>query len=161
MSLLKKIFTRDDGIRVGAPVSGKLVSIREVGDPAFREEILGNGVAIIPSGNRIVAPLDGTIGTVFPTGHAVAVSGEGVDILIHVGLDTVRLKGKHFTIHVREGQKVKKGELLLEADVGQIKAEGYDIVTPIVICNSDDFAEIRKMEPGEVVQGETILQLRR
>lgn len=161
MGFLQNLFSKG-GIEIGAPVAGKLVSIGEVSDQTFGEEVLGKGVAIQPAGNRIVSPVDGTVGTVFPTGHAVAVVGEeGAEVLIHVGLDTVQLNGKHFTIHTEEGKKVKKGDLLLEADMEQIKAEGYDIITPVIICNSDDFSEIQKMEPKEVGQGDNILILRK
>ena len=81
--------------------------------------------------------------------------------MIHVGLDTVKLNGKHYTIHAAEGQEVKKGDLLLEADIEQIKAEGYDVITPMVICNSDDFAEIKMEDPRDVAQGDDVLTLRK
>ncbi len=162
MKLFQNLFAKDKGIEVAAPVSGKLVSIGEVNDPTFAEEILGKGVAVIPSDNRIYAPADGTVTMVFPTGHAVAFTSDaGAEILIHVGLDTVKLNGKHFTIHAKEGQKVKKGDLLLEADLGQIKAEGYDTVTPMVICNTDEFSKFQAAEPGDVAQGDVVLTLQK
>ena len=162
MKLFQNIFGKDSGIDIGAPVTGTLISITEVNDPAFSGEILGKGVAVIPSDTRICAPVDGTVSTVFPTGHAAAVtSKEGAEILIHVGLDTVKLNGKHYTIHAAEGQEVKKGDLLLEADIEQIKAEGYDVITPMVICNSDDFAEIKMEDPRDVAQGDDVLTLRK
>lgn len=115
----------------------------------------GNGV-------KVGAPMDGVVSTVFPTGHAVAITGNGgEEILIHIGLDTVKLNGKHFTIHASSGQEVKKGDLLLEADIEQIKAEGYDVITPIVVCNSDDFTEILMEEEKEISQGDDILTLRK
>ncbi len=161
MKILQNLFAKG-GIVVGAPIAGSLVSIKEVSDPTFGEEILGKGVAIIPSDNRIYAPVDGKVATVFPTGHAVAVVGnDGMEILIHVGLDTVKLNGEHFTIHAEEGQEVKKGDLLLEADLEQIKAAGYDIITPIVICNTDEFTEIQPEEPKTVAPGEDIMKLRK
>lgn len=160
MKLFQNLFGKDSGIKVGAPIAGKLVSIKEVSDPTFSEEVLGKGVAIIPSDNRVYAPVDGTVATVFPTGHAAAITNdEGAEILIHVGLDTVKLNGEHFTIHAEEGQKVKKGDLLLEADLEQIKAAGYDIITPVIICNSDDFAEVQMEEARDVAQGDDILTL--
>lgn len=161
MKLFQNLFG-GDGIRIGSPVAGDLVSIKDVNDPTFSDEILGKGVAVIPADNRICAPVDGTVSTVFPTGHAAAVtSTDGVEILIHVGLDTVKLDGKHFTIHATEGQEVKKGDLLLEADIEQIKAEGYDVITPMVICNSDEFSEIQAHEPGKVAQGDEVMKLRK
>ncbi|MDE7016591.1 MAG: PTS glucose transporter subunit IIA [Lachnospiraceae bacterium] len=159
MKLFQNLFGKDD-LKIGAPVAGKLVSIKDVNDPTFSDEILGKGVALIPTDNRIYAPADGVVSTVFPTGHAAAVtSKDGVEILIHVGLDTVKLNGKHFTIHAKEGQEVKKGDLLLEADIEQIKAEGYDVITPMVICNSDDFAEIKMEESRDVASGDDVLIL--
>lgn len=162
MGLFGKLFGKEESGIITAPVSGKLVSIKEVNDPTFSEEILGKGVAIIPSDNQICAPATGTVTTVFPTGHAAALTtDDGAEILIHIGLDTVKLDGKHFTIHVSEGQKVSKGDLLLEADLEQIKAEGYDTITPIIICNSDNFSEISPADFQDVKQGETVLTLRK
>lgn len=159
MKLFQNLFTaKDNSIKIGAPVTGKLVSIKEVNDPTFSDEILGKGAAIIPSDNRICSPVDGTVATVFPTGHAAAVtSDDGVEVLIHVGLDTVKLNGEHFTVHATEGQKVKKGDLLLEADMEQIKAAGYDTITPVIICNTDEFAQVDPAEPGDVAQGSDVL----
>lgn len=162
MKLFQNLFTKDSGIRIGAPAAGKLVSIKEVSDPTFSEEVLGKGAAIIPADGKFYAPVDGTVSTIFPTGHAAAItSSEGVEILIHIGLDTVKLEGKYFTIHAEEGQEIKKGDLILEADLDQIKAEGYDIITPVIICNSDEYSEIQMNEPGDVAQGDDILKLQK
>lgn len=162
MKLFQNLFAQNGGIVIGSPAAGKLVSIKEVSDPTFSGEVLGKGAAIIPEDGRFYAPADGTISTIFPTGHAAAItSSDGVEILIHIGLDTVKLEGKHFTIHAAEGQEVKKGDLLLEADLDQIKAEGYDIITPVIICNSDEFAAVEMMEPGEAAQGDGILKLQK
>lgn len=161
MKLFQNLFSKGD-IVIGAPVAGKLVSIKEVSDPTFGDEILGKGAAIIPSDGRVYAPVDGKVATVFPTGHAIALVGsDGEEILIHVGLDTVKLNGKYFTIHVEEEQQIKKGELLLEADLDQIRAAGYDIITPIVVCNTDDFTQVQPETPGEVKQGDDILKLQK
>lgn len=161
MKLFQNLFSKGD-IVIGAPVAGKLVSIKEVSDPTFGDEILGKGAAIIPSDGRVYAPVDGKVATVFPTGHAIALVGsDGEEILIHVGLDTVKLNGKYFTIHVEEEQEIKKGELLLEADLDQIRAAGYDIITPIVVCNTDDFTQVQPETPGEVKQGDDILKLQK
>lgn len=161
MKLFQNLFSKGD-IVIGAPVAGKLVSIKEVSDPTFGDEILGKGAAIIPSDGRVYAPVDGKVATVFPTGHAIALVGsDGEEVLIHVGLDTVKLNGKYFTIHVEEEQQIKKGELLLEADLDQIRAAGYDIITPIVVCNTDDFTQVQPETPGEVKQGDDILKLQK
>lgn len=163
MGFMKNIFGKDKGaIRICAPAAGKLVPLSEVNDPTFSEGILGKGTAIIPSGNQFFSPVDGTVATVFPTGHAAAiVSAEGAEVLLHIGLDTVKLNGKYFTIHVEEGQKVSRGDLLLEADLEQIQAAGYDIVTPVVICNTDDFMEVTMAEAENVAVGDTVLTLRK
>lgn len=162
MKLFQGLLGKSGGITVAAPVSGRLVSIREVNDPTFGEEVLGKGVAIIPSGNRICSPIDGTVTTVFPTGHAAAITGnDGVEVLIHVGLDTVKLKGQHFSIHAETGQQVSRGDLLIEADMEAIRAEGYDIITPVVICNSDDYSEVQTEPSGDVVQGDVVMTLKK
>lgn len=163
MGFMKNIFgKKDEGIQICAPTAGKLVPLSEVSDPTFADGILGKGAAVIPSDDRFLSPVDGTVTTVFPTGHAAAVtSTDGVEILLHIGVDTVKLNGEHFTIHAEEGQKVSRGDLLLEADLEQIKAAGFDIVTPVVVCNTDDFAEVAMAEAGEVTAGDVILTLKK
>lgn len=162
MKLFQNLFAKSNEMSLAAPAAGKLVSIKEVSDPTFGEEVLGRGVALIPSEGRFYAPADGTVTTIFPTGHAAAITtDEGAEILIHIGLDTVKLDGKHFKIIAEEGQKVKTGDLLIEADLEQIKAEGYDIITPVVICNSDEFSEIMPEDDKEVASGDTIMVLKK
>ncbi|MDE6404727.1 MAG: PTS glucose transporter subunit IIA [Lachnospiraceae bacterium] len=165
MGFLANIFgngKKEEGIQICAPAAGKLVPLSEVSDPTFSDGILGQGAAVIPSGNQFFSPVDGTVTTVFPTGHAAALtSADGAEVLLHIGLDTVKLNGKHFTIHAEEGQQVKKGDLLLEADLEQIKAEGFDIITPVVICNTDDFAEVAMAEARDVEVGDTIINLKK
>ena len=118
---------KDNKMILGAPVKGKAVPLSEVNDPTFAEEMLGKGMAVIPAEGKIYAPADGEIGMVFDTLHAVSlVSEEGTEILIHVGLDTVKMNGEGFTGHVKAGDKVKKGDLLLEVDLDKVKAAGYD-----------------------------------
>lgn len=130
------------GIVIGAPIEGKAVAISEVNDPTFGEEILGKGIAVIPTVGKVVAPVDGTIEMIFDTKHAITMTSDtGVEILIHVGLDTVTLQGGPFTTHVKAEQKVKAGDLLLEFDIEAIKAAGLDVISPLVICNSGDYKE--------------------
>lgn len=162
MKLFQNLFGKNSGIVLASPAPGKLVSIKMVSDPTFSEEILGRGAAVIPSEGRFRAPADGTVTTVFPTGHAAAITtNDGVEVLIHIGLDTVKLNGKHFNIIASEGQKVKTGDLLIEADLEQIKAEGYDIITPVIICNSDEFSEILPESDKNVAQGDAIIVLKK
>lgn len=129
---------------LGSPVQGEAVELSKVSDPTFGEEILGKGVAVIPSAGEAVAPVDGTIEMVFETKHAVSMkSDSGIEILIHIGLDTVSLKGGPFTAHVEAGQHVKAGDLLLEFDIEAIKAAGLDTISPMVICNTADYSDIK------------------
>lgn len=162
MGLFDKILGKAGGkeITIAAPVDGECVPISEVSDPTFGEEILGKGVAIRPSNGKIKAPADGTVSTIFPTGHAVAVTTkDGAEVLVHIGLDTVALDGKGFTKYVEEGAEVKKGDLLIEADLEEIK-KTHDVITPVVICNTDDYKEIQT-HTGAVSAGDTILTLQK
>ena len=148
---------KDKGIEIGAPVKGKAVPISQVSDPTFGEEILGKGVAIQPADGKIYAPADGTISTVFPTGHAVGMTtADGTEILIHIGLDTVELNGGPFELKVESEQQVKKGDLLVVADLEAIRKAGKATITPMVICNTDEYSNIecftgKAVEPGDEV----------
>ena len=147
-------------IAVLAPLTGELIPIRQVNDPTFAEEMLGRGLAIRPSGNRVVSPVAGVVCQVFETGHAVTLtSEEGVEVLIHVGLDTIRLKGEHYRIHVREGTAVQPGDLLIEFDPEGIRAAGFDTVTPVVICNCEAFEGFEAPTGKRVKEGEPIIFL--
>lgn len=162
MGLFNNLFKKESGISIGAPIAGKCVSIKEVPDPTFADEILGKGVAVIPTDGKLYAPSDGVISTLFPTGHAVAITTEdGVEILIHVGLETVSLEGKAFTVHTQMDAKVKKGDLLLEADLKAIQEAGLKIITPVVICNADEFSKVEGMTDKDVVVGDEILKLQK
>ena len=160
-SSLKKMFGgKEEKKTVLAPAAGKAVSLKEVNDPTFSQEILGKGVAIIPSEGKIVAPADGTISVFFETKHAVSISAEnGAEIIVHVGLDPVNLKGEHFTAHKQQGDKVKAGELLLEFDMEAIKAAGYDVITPVIICNTPDFPDMVCHTGQDVKELDTIIEL--
>lgn len=152
--------TNGNGIVLVSPVQGEAVSIKKVSDPTFGEEILGKGIAIIPSVGKVFAPADGTIEIMFDTKHAVSMTtDDGVEILIHIGLDTVSLKGQHFTSHVRAGKKVNAGDLLVEFDVDAIKKAGFDVITPIVICNTSDYSDIKAFESSSVAVGDKILEI--
>lgn len=151
---------KEEKLQIGAPVMGDAVPIREVSDPTFGEEILGKGVAIKPSDGRIYAPADGEITLLFDTLHAVSLTSEdGVEILVHVGLDTVALKGQYFTAHVATGDHVKKGTLLLTVDLDQVKAAGYDVITPMIICNTDDYSAVEAVTGNAVKPGDTVLEI--
>ncbi|MCI8863179.1 MAG: PTS transporter subunit EIIC [Lachnospiraceae bacterium] len=145
---------------VYAPLSGKAVALSEVSDPTFGEEILGKGAAIIPSDGRVVSPVNGTVETVFDTLHAIGLkSEEGVELLIHIGLDTVKLGGKHFKAHVKSGDKVTAGTLLVEADLEKIKSEGYDVITPVIVSNSFDYGDVLAVTGKDVKAGDDLLKV--
>lgn len=150
----------EEKILIGSPVKGEAVPIREVSDPTFGQEILGKGVAIRPSEGRIYAPVDGEVSLLFDTLHAVSVtSSEGVEILVHIGLDTVALKGEHFTAHKKTGDQIRKGDLLITVDLEKVKEAGYDVITPVVICNTDDFKSVEASTGSLVEPGDTVLAL--
>lgn len=137
-----------------SPLAGKVIPLSEVGDPTFASGSLGEGVAIIPTGSKVVAPSDAKVKAIFPTGHAVALhTNEGLDVLIHVGLDTYKLEGRHFKVHTAVGDTVKKGDVLIEFDREAIRKEGYDVTAPILICNAVEFSSIK----GSV--GDTVSEL--
>lgn len=143
---------------IGSPVKGKAVSISEVSDPTFAQEILGKGIAVIPEEGKIYAPADGQVGLVFDTLHAVSLTTEyGAEILIHVGLDTVKLNGQYFEAHVKAGDKIKKGDLLLTVDFEGIKSAGYDVITPMLICNTDNYASVEALSGKNVSAGDDVL----
>lgn len=145
---------------VDSPLTGQIIPLSEVNDPVFSSEAMGKGCAVIPLEGKVFAPFDGTIVGLLDSHHAVGMESEnGIEILIHVGMDTVKLGGKHFTCHIEDGQQVKKGQLLLEFDMDVIKAEGYEIVTPVIITNSDEFTEITTEVAGRVKNGDKLLKL--
>lgn len=160
--MFKKIFKNNDIEKILSPLSGKAISISRVTDPTFSEKILGDGVAIEPSSNRVVSPIDGDVTQMFDTGHAVSLTGEkGLELLIHVGLDTVKLKGRHYKKLVENGDKVHAGDLLLEFDREAIAAEGYDVTTPIVILNSQDYKSMDIRTDVEVEEQDELISLRK
>lgn len=144
---------------VYSPVKGKVIPLSEVEDEAFSSGILGKGAAIIPEEGVVYAPADGEISAFFPTGHAIGIKTEdGLEILIHVGMDTVQLEGKGFTPLAGMGDKVKKGQKLLEFDKELIKKEGYSIVTPVLISNFDQFDNISVTDKEYVQTGDILLK---
>lgn len=137
---------------IGAPVSGEVIPLNKVNDETFSTEILGKGIAILPAEGKVFAPFDGKVETLPDSFHALGLSADsGIELLIHVGLETVGLEGKYFTPHVKEGQIIKKGDLLLEFDLAAIAAEGFDTVTPVIITNADDYESITP-ETGKTVK---------
>ena len=137
-----------------AYMNGEMIPLSEAEDPVFAEGMLGEGVAVRPSEGRLYSPCNGRVDIVFETGHAVTlVSAEGSEILLHIGIDTVKLNGKYFRPAVEEGQTVRKGELLMEFDLEAIEAEGYRTTTPMVICNTGDYSAVTPLAKGTVRAG--------
>ena len=143
-----------------APMAGAVVPVAEVPDPTFAEGMLGDGIAIIPTDGKVCAPCDATVDMMFTTGHAVSLTTEtGAEILIHVGLETVSLEGKPFTVKVANGDKVKKGQVLMEADLEAIKAAGLNTITPMLVCNSADFSTFNKTTGKDVTNADVVIEL--
>ena len=142
------------------PTNGEILELSEVPDEVFSQKMMGDGIAIKPKGNEVYAPCDGTITVCFPTGHAIGLKSEdGAEILIHIGMDTVQLDGKHFTAHVKDGDKVKVGDTLVEFDMDAIKKEGYELVTPVIITNTMEYLEIVPKDIKSVNTGETLITI--
>lgn len=141
-----------DPKKVSAPLQGKVVPLDQVNDAVFSTKMMGEGVAILPENDLIVAPFDGTVTAVFPTKHAIGLTSDhGIEVLIHVGIDTVELNGTHFETFVAADQKIKQGEPLLKADFAAIQAAGYDTVTPIIVTNTAQYIEVVAKEELEKV----------
>lgn len=143
---------------IGAPLEGEILILTEIKDPVFSSEALGKGCAIEPSKGEVVAPFDGTVEQVAETKHAIGLTGDnGLEVLIHVGMDTVELEGKGYEPQVKVGDKVKKGQLLLKFDMETIKAAGYPLTTPVVVTNTDDFTSVEPVATGKVTQGQDVV----
>lgn len=147
-------------LEILAPMQGKAVSLADTGDDTFAAEVLGKGAAIEPSEGKVYAPFDATVETLM--GHAVGLTGEnGVEMLIHIGIDTVQLDGKHYTPHCTEGQHVKAGDLLMEFDMAAIQAEGFKTITPVIVTNADDYADVLTHIGRQTKAGETLLTVKK
>ncbi|WP_022879315.1 beta-glucoside-specific PTS transporter subunit IIABC [Microbacterium sp. B19] len=141
------------------PVDGSVVALSEVPDAAFADGSLGKGVAVRPTSGAVYAPFDATVVAAFPTGHAIGLRGvDGVELLIHVGLDTVKLGGEHFTLTVESGTEVKAGDLLLEFDGDAIERAGYDLITPVIVTNGDLYPDVADVASGPLSHGETLFR---
>lgn len=144
-----------------SPIQGKLYPLSDAKDEAFASETLGKGALIQPSNGKVYAPFDGTIVTLFPTKHAIGiVSDDGIEMLIHFGIDTVNLNGQHFTAFIEQGMKVKQGDLLLEADIEKIKAAGYETQVPVIITNSFNYQNIELSSKEDVSYQDVILKVK-
>ena len=150
----------DETIDIIAPLSGEIVAIEDVPDVVFAEKIVGDGIAIRPTGKKMVAPCDGEIGKIFETNHAFSLeSDSGIELFVHFGIDTVELKGEGFTRIAEEGQKVKAGDTVLEFDLEFLKEKAKSILTPVVISNMDEIKELQKMSGNVEVASDAVLKI--
>lgn len=144
-------------VEIFAPLSGDIVNIEDVPDVVFSEKIVGDGIAIRPNGNKMVAPVDGVIGKIFETNHAFSMeSVDGIELFVHFGIDTVELKGEGFTRIAEEGQQVKRGDTIIEFDLELLESKAKSVLTPVVISNMDEISHIEK-KSGEVVAGDSVV----
>lgn len=153
--------TNGKTITLYSHMNGTAVKLEDVEDDVFSQKILGEGAAVEPSEGKLYAPCDGKIDSVFDTKHAVnMVSDDGVEILLHIGIDTVKLGGQYFEAHVSDGEEVKKGDLLISFDMDKIKAAGYKVTTPLIIGNTDDYASVEPVAQNSVSAGDMILKIK-
>ena len=146
---------------VYSPLTGKAIPLTEVNDSTFAGEVLGKGAAVIPEKGEVCAPFDGTVETVFETKHAIGLrSDDGVELLIHIGVNTVELEGKYYETHVNEGDRITAGQLLVSFSMEDIRKAGYDITTPVIVTNSDDYQEVCQEKTGEIRKLEKILTVK-
>ncbi|MCC0784045.1 PTS glucose transporter subunit IIA [Clostridioides sp. ES-S-0108-01] len=143
-----------------APIQGEVKDLSEVEDEAFSKGILGKGVAINPSEGKVYSPVNGVVTTLFPTGHAIGITSEnGIEILIHIGMNTVQLDGEHFIPRIKQDDEIKKGDLLLEFDISEIKKAGYSLITPVLVTNYENYLDIIETDEKEVSQEEELLKV--
>lgn len=155
---VENVDSKQDDKAVYSPLEGKLIPMTEVPDETFASKALGEGVAVIPEKGCVYAPFDGEVEMVYDTGHAIGlVREDGMEVLIHVGINTVELGGKYYTAKVSNGQKIKKGDLLLEFDMDEIAKAGYSLVTPVIVTNSDEYEGLTFKEHGRVEPGDRII----
>ena len=156
-----KIAKKVEETVISAPVNGKIVSLEKVNDAVFSQKILGDGTAILPEDGKVFSPVNGTVSSLFETKHAIGLtSDEGVEMLIHIGIDTVNLQGKYFEAHVKTGDRVKTGDLLISFDQEAVQKEGYETVTPVLVTNSDEFKCISVTAEGKIKKGDRLLVVR-
>ena len=155
---VENVDSKQDDKAVYSPLEGELIPMTEVPDETFASKALGDGVAVIPEKGCVYAPFDGEVEMVYDTGHAIGlVREDGMEVLIHVGINTVELGGKYYTAKVSNGQKIKKGDLLLEFDMDEIAKAGYSLVTPVIVTNSDEYEGLTRKEHGRVEPGDQII----
>lgn len=145
---------------LSAHLNGSITALEDVEDEAFSEKVLGDGIAIEPAEGKLYSPCDGKVDMVFDTKHAInLISDDGCEILLHIGIDTVKLMGKHFKAHVTDGQRIRKGDLLITFNINEIRRAGFKTTTPMIVCNSDEYEKFIILSTGTVSAGDDILEL--
>lgn len=153
-----EVYIGKDSIK--SPLTGSIIPLSDVRDEAFSSGAMGKGLAIEPIEGKLVSPVNGVITMLFPTAHAVGItSDEGTEILIHIGMDTVQMDGEGFAPHVKQGDKVTKGQLLIEFDIAKIKAARYSVITPVVITNSKNYLDVITTEKNAVESTEQLMTI--
>jgi len=157
--MFKKLFGREEStVTIMAPITGKVVNIEDVPDQVFSQKMIGDGIAIEPAEGEVVSPIDGEVAQIFPTNHAVGIrSKDGLEILIHVGMDTVAMAGEGFKGHVVQGDRVKAGDKLVTFDMDLVKEKAESIISPVVITNFEVVKSLTKTEETAVIRGESVL----
>ncbi|MFC0523568.1 PTS glucose transporter subunit IIA [Pontibacillus salicampi] len=160
--MFKKLFGKKEEVNkenvLVSPLDGKVVPLEEVPDPVFSQKMMGEGIAVEPTNGEVVSPVDGKIVQVFPTKHAVGIETDsGLEILVHIGLETVSMNGEGFEGHVSQGDKVSAGDKLITFDVDLVKEKAKSTVTPVIITNSDSVESMDTLNSGDVVKGQTEL----
>ncbi|CAM3788389.1 beta-glucoside-specific PTS transporter subunit IIABC [Alkalicoccus chagannorensis] len=156
----ENVASTNSSVQLGSPMTGALIPLSEVNDEAFASGAVGRGTAVVPTDGRLYAPASGIVSSVFPSRHAVGVTtDDGAEVLMHIGLNTVQLDGSGFELHVSQGQRVNKGDLLVTADLDYVSGEGFDVVTPVVVTNADAYFDVLAEEDANVQHGETILSI--
>ena len=151
----------ENKLKIVAPVKGKVIPLNQVPDSVFAQKMMGEGFAVELTDGKVVAPFDGEVIMTFPTKHAYGLkrAGDGVEILMHIGMDTVELEGQGFETFVKQGDQVKAGDLLVRFDIEAIKAAGYSVITPIVITNTEHFADVLELNQEELIASEDFLAI--
>ncbi|WP_026909092.1 beta-glucoside-specific PTS transporter subunit IIABC [Paucisalibacillus globulus] len=158
---VKATLNEGEETKVVSPLKGQTVPLNEVSDKVFASGAMGEGIGVLPTEGKVYAPVNGVVTTLFPTKHAIGItSDEGVEILIHVGVDTVQLEGKHFTAYIEQGDRINTGKLLVEFDVDKIKEAGYDVVTPIIITNHADLGKVVTTDTTNLEVGEHLITIK-
>ena len=154
----KQTITNNNPVEIKAPLSGKAIKLSDVDDPTFSSQVMGKGIAIVPDKGELVSPVNGTIQTIFSTKHAVGITSEdGVEILMHIGVDTVQLGGKYFETKAEVGQYVKAGDPIVTFDIDAIKDAGYDVTTPVIITNTPEYLDIIAIDEKQVNKSDKII----